>query len=248
MGPMLALLSGLSWIHKAETLCLNQYFLIISISCPSYNTENVVLHLYKNIKSKLPNHTAKRSFVHVIWWLSIVISFSLHTSHVYPPPPPPPPPPHTHTHTHTHRDPYMRQWIGSALAQIMACAYSAPSHYLNQCRVNVNWTITNKLQWNFNQNTNFSFTKMHLKIPSAKWRPFCPWVVDELNISQILSFCCLTWPSLFYFYIRSVSVMSWFEPHPIKNEWINKDKETKKNNLIYKRLWETVNEIYMQLE
>ena len=28
-----------------------------------------------------------------------------------------------------------------------------PSHYLNQCSLIVNWTITNKLQWNSNQNT-----------------------------------------------------------------------------------------------
>ena len=33
--------------------------------------------------------------------------------------------------------------------------YSASSHYLNQCRVIVNWTHVNKLQWNFNQNTIF---------------------------------------------------------------------------------------------
>ena len=32
-------------------------------------------------------------------------------------------------------------------------AYSAPSHYLKQCWVIVNWTLRNKLQWNFNQNT-----------------------------------------------------------------------------------------------
>ena len=34
----------------------------------------------------------------------------------------------------------------------MACPYSAPSHYPNQCRIIVTWTITNKLLWNFNQN------------------------------------------------------------------------------------------------
>ena len=37
----------------------------------------------------------------------------------------------------------------------------------------VNWNLRNKLQWNFEQNT-VSFAKMHLKMPSAKWRPFCP--------------------------------------------------------------------------
>ena len=38
---------------------------------------------------------------------------------------------------------WFRQWF---------VAYSAPSHYLNQCWVIVNWTVRNKLQWNFNQN------------------------------------------------------------------------------------------------
>ena len=32
-------------------------------------------------------------------------------------------------------------------------AYSAPSHYLNQCWVIVTWTLRNKRRWNFNQNT-----------------------------------------------------------------------------------------------
>ena len=39
---------------------------------------------------------------------------------------------------------WIRQWL---------VAYSAPSHYLNQCWVIVNWTLMNKLQQNFNQNT-----------------------------------------------------------------------------------------------
>ena len=60
---------------------------------------------------------------------------------------------------------YIRQWVGLALVQIIACfAYSASSQYLNQCWVIVNWTLRNKLQWKFNQNTKFSFTKMLLKI------------------------------------------------------------------------------------
>ena len=32
-------------------------------------------------------------------------------------------------------------------------AYLAPSHYLNQCWVIVNWSLRNKLQWNLNWNT-----------------------------------------------------------------------------------------------
>ena len=52
---------------------------------------------------------------------------------------------------------YMRRWIGAALVQIMA--YLAPSHYLNQCLPIVNWTLRNKLKWNFNQNTNLFIHK-----------------------------------------------------------------------------------------
>ena len=48
-----------------------------------------------------------------------------------------------------------------------------PSHYLNQCWVFVKWTLRNKLQWNFNLKTKFPFAKMHLKILSVKWPPFC---------------------------------------------------------------------------
>ena len=49
-------------------------------------------------------------------------------------------------------------------------AYSAPSHYLNQCWIIVNWTLRNKLLWNFIKIQNLSFTKMHLKMSSAKLR------------------------------------------------------------------------------
>ena len=48
---------------------------------------------------------------------------------------------------------YMWQWIRSAMVQIWFVAYSAPSHYLKQCWIIVNWTLWKKLQWNFNQNT-----------------------------------------------------------------------------------------------
>ena len=61
-------------------------------------------------------------------------------------------------------------------------AYSAPSHYQNQCWVIVNWTIRNKLQWNFSQIRKFSFTKIHLIPSSAKWWPFYR-AGDELSMT-----------------------------------------------------------------
>ena len=43
----------------------------------------------------------------------------------------------------------LRLWLGT---------YSAPSNYLNQCWVIVNWILGNKLQWNFNQNRKCSIS------------------------------------------------------------------------------------------
>ena len=61
----------------------------------------------------------------------------------------------------------------------------------------INWTLMVKLQWNFNQNTIFSFTKMHLKISSVKWRPFCPggWVYSAHRVVYLTA---LNW---YYLYI-----------------------------------------------
>ena len=49
----------------------------------------------------------------------------------------------THTESGQH-------WFGLWLV-----VYSAPSHYLKQCWVIVNWTLKNNLQCNLNQNTKF---------------------------------------------------------------------------------------------
>ena len=82
----------------------------------------------------------------------------------------------------------------------VALLHSAASHYLNQCWVIVNWTLRNKVQINFNQNTKLSFTKMHLKISSVKWRPFCPGG-DELTLGQEM-ICCPTAPGRYLTRLR----------------------------------------------
>ena len=47
---------------------------------------------------------------------------------------------------------------------------SAPNHYLYQCWVIVNWTLRNKLQWNFNKKIqNISLMEMHLKISYGRY-------------------------------------------------------------------------------
>ena len=52
------------------------------------------------------------------------------------------------------RDAYMRDQTKPPLVQIMARRLFGASHYLNQCCDIVNWTLRNKLQWNFNRKTN----------------------------------------------------------------------------------------------
>ena len=48
-------------------------------------------------------------------------------------------------------------------------AYSAPSGYLNQCRVIVDWTVRNKLHWNLNLNSIiFIQVSLHLKMLSSR--------------------------------------------------------------------------------
>ena len=69
---------------------------------------------------------------------------------------------------------YIRQWTGSALVQIMACRLFGAkplSKPINTVLLSIGPLGTNfseiliKIQ-------NVSFTKIHLKMPSAKWRPF----------------------------------------------------------------------------
>ena len=51
-------------------------------------------------------------------------------------------------------DLYMRRYKYQHWFREWLVAGSAPSHYLHQCWNIVNWTLGNKLQWNFNRNSN----------------------------------------------------------------------------------------------
>ena len=62
----------------------------------------------------------------------------------------------------------------------------APSRYPNQCWNNVKWTLRNKFQWNFYQNSYISFKKMHLKM-SDKRQPFC------LDLKVLNNVWCVMW-------------------------------------------------------
>ena len=85
----------------------------------------------RNLKAWIHNNIAQNT----MWHNQLISS-----------PPPPPPPPVPHICVSESGQHWFRWWLG---------AYSAPSHYLNQCLNIVNWTLRNKLWWNFNQNSNF---------------------------------------------------------------------------------------------
>ena len=51
-------------------------------------------------------------------------------------------------------DAYMRRWSNQHGFRYWLGAWSAPSHYQNQCWNIVNKTLRGKRQWNFNQNSN----------------------------------------------------------------------------------------------
>ena len=62
---------------------------------------------------------------------------------------------------------YIPQWIGSALVHIMACRLFGAKPLLSVRPLGTNFSeIPIKIQ-------DFSFTKMHLKMSSAKYPPFC---------------------------------------------------------------------------
>ena len=79
---------------------------------------------------------------------------------------------------------YMHQGIGSALVQIMAC----PIRRQAIIKTSAGLLSIGPLATNFSEILvkirNLSFTKIYLKLLSAKWRPFCPGG-DELTL------CCM---------------------------------------------------------
>ena len=104
-----------------------------------------------------------------------------------------------------------------------------PSHYLNQCWNIINWTLVNKIQWNFPQNATISWkkmaaispeiflTKFYLKMTSAKCQPFCINLsaskIDELmqerhnSIANALQLCLSCTNSSICQYLSSLPVL-----------------------------------------
>ena len=83
---------------------------------------------------------------------------------------------------HFHATPYRRERMGPACIRVMACRLVGDKPLLEPM-LTVNWTTRHIVQWNLNQNTNFSFNKVHLKVPSTKWWRFSS-VPIELSPSR----------------------------------------------------------------
>ena len=73
-----------------------------------------------------------------------------------------------------------------------------PSHYLNQCRSIINWTIRNKLQWNFNRNS-------YIFIQEKAFENVVCQMVAILSRSQCVNICVRSGSDLvrkFYLYVH----------------------------------------------
>ena len=78
---------------------------------------------------------------------------------------------------------YIRLWIRSALAQIMACRLFGTEPLSN--------TMLGHCQKDPQEQTwvKFSFTKINLEMSSARWRPFCPGRDELIDIYQSSYHC-----------------------------------------------------------
>ena len=71
---------------------------------------------------------------------------------------------------------------------------SAPSHYLNHCWNNVNWTRRNKLLWYFNRNSNIftqenAFESTVCQMAAILYRPQCvKWISQDIDHCHVLIF------------------------------------------------------------
>ena len=109
-------------------------------------------------------------------------------------------------------DHWFRKWL---------VAWPAPSHYLNQCWIIVNWTLRNRLQWNLNRNSNIyiqenAFESVVCETAAILSRPFVSCVMvhfvhfevyvtkrqlvckfDIVESNFLLMFCFYTLPKFY---------------------------------------------------
>ena len=79
-----------------------------------------------------------------------------------------------------------RQRSGSTFAQVMACCLTAPSHYLNQCRLIISEVQWHSYQGNFTKMSQPSITKIFLKITCRQFHSNFPGA-NELIVTNLAS-------------------------------------------------------------
>ena len=104
---------------------------------------------------------------------------------------------------------YMRQWIRWALVQMMACHLFGAKLLSKPMLVVINWTLKNKLQWNFDQNAKLfihenasenNICKMAAILSRGRWvNSWWPrdaiWRQESRSTLVQVMACCLTAPS-----------------------------------------------------
>ena len=88
-------------------------------------------------------------------------------------------------------DAFIRQWTNHHWFRQWLVAWSASSHYLNQCWDIVNWTLRDKLQWSRNRNSYISiqgnaFENVICKMAAILSRPRCVMLQTALLLVIIL--------------------------------------------------------------
>ena len=68
---------------------------------------------------------------------------------------------------------YLRRWTNHHRFRLWLVASKAPSHYLNQCWMLLIWPLGTNFSEILIRIQTFSFKKMHLRVLSEKWCPFC---------------------------------------------------------------------------
>ena len=86
-------------------------------------------------------------------------------------------------------------------------AWSAPSHYLNQCWNIVNWTLRNKLQWDLNRNSYIfinenAFQNVVWKLAVISSRP-------QRVKSYVLSYNEITWSTFSLYAVWKLNTKGW---------------------------------------
>ena len=91
----------------------------------------------------------------------------------------------------------MRQWIGSALVKIMPWDLMAPSYYLNQCLVIINYTLGKKPQWNSNQNTKIFIHENAPESIVCEMEEILSRVNKEFKVSIDIDIGMIIWRNIF---------------------------------------------------